>query len=121
MKSLEGFHYLAACRMARVNRPRKDRDGTWTYPSKDALYDEVGLFPIAHYIEVRRQSVAAYIVNRPIFKQCVEGRRGRGSSSHLYWWEQPIDLDLARGGEESSPVVAGDDFSREIPRQRRND
>ena len=107
--------------MARVNRPRKDRDGTWTYPSKDALYDEVGLFPIAHYIEVRRQSVAAYIVNRPIFKQCVEGRRGRGSSSHLYWWEQHIDLDLARGGEESSPVVAGDDFSREIPRQRRND
>ena len=98
MKSLEGFHYIAACRMARVNRPRKDRDGTWTYPSKDALYDEVGLFPIAHYIKVRRQSVAAYIVNRPIFKQCMEGRRGRGSSSHLYWWEQPIYLNLARGG-----------------------
>ncbi len=64
----------------------------------NALYKEVGVFPITHYIEVRRQSVAAYIVNRPIFKQCVEGRRGRGSSSHLYWWEQPIDLDLARGG-----------------------
>ncbi|EJK75691.1 hypothetical protein THAOC_02578, partial [Thalassiosira oceanica] len=56
--------------MARVNRPRRvQRDGTcqWSYPSKDDVYEEVGLFPIRHYIEVRRQTVAAYIVNRPIF------------------------------------------------------
>ena len=123
MKCLEGFHYLAACRMARVNRPRRARgDGTsWTYPSKDAVFDEVGLFPIAHYIRVRRQAVAAYIVNRPIFKQCKDAERRPGSRPHLFWWEQPIDENLARGEEQSNPVVAKDDFSRVIPSRRRND
>ena len=115
MRRLEGFHFLAACRMARVNRPRRvQRDGTcqWSYPSKDDVYEEVGLFPIRHYIEVRRQTVAAYIVNRPIFDRCVDAERPRGSSYHLFWWEQPVDLNLARGGEQSSPGVAADDFSR---------
>ncbi|EJK67336.1 hypothetical protein THAOC_11647, partial [Thalassiosira oceanica] len=60
----------------------KERDGTcqWSYPSKDDVYEEVGLFPIHHYIEVRRQTVAAYIVNRPIFDRCV---RGRGEAARL--------------------------------------
>ncbi|EJK60561.1 hypothetical protein THAOC_19061 [Thalassiosira oceanica] len=82
MRRLEGFHFLAACRMARVNRPRRvQRDGTcqWSYPSKDDVYEEVGLFPIRHYIEVRRQTVAAYIVNQPIFDRCVDAERPRGS------------------------------------------
>ncbi|EJK76362.1 hypothetical protein THAOC_01878, partial [Thalassiosira oceanica] len=76
--------------------------------SKDDVYEEVGLFPIRHYIEVRRQTVAAYIVNRPIFDRCVDAKRPRGR----FWWEQPVDLNLARGGEQSSPGVATDDFSR---------
>ncbi|EJK46520.1 hypothetical protein THAOC_34809 [Thalassiosira oceanica] len=100
MSRLEGFHFLAAGRMARVNQPRRvQRDGMcqWSYPSKDDVYEEVVvLFPIRHYIEVRRQTGAAYIVNRPIFDRCVDEERPRGSSYHLLiWWEQPIDL---RGG-----------------------
>ena len=94
----------------------------WTYPSRDAVFDEVGLFPIAHYNRVRRQAVAAYIVNRPIFKQCKDAERRPGSRpQHLFWWEQPIDENLARGEEQSNPVVAKDDFSRVIPNRRRND
>ncbi|EJK57797.1 hypothetical protein THAOC_22126, partial [Thalassiosira oceanica] len=46
-----------------------------THPSKDDVYEEVGLFPIRHYIEVRRQTAAAYIVNRLIFDRCVDAER----------------------------------------------
>ncbi|EJK67534.1 hypothetical protein THAOC_11414, partial [Thalassiosira oceanica] len=41
-----------------------------SYPLKDDVYEEVGLFPIHHYIEVRRQTIAAYNVNRPILMGC---------------------------------------------------
>ena len=72
-----------------------------------AHYDEVGLFPIAQYIEVwRQQSVAAYIVNRPIFKQCMDAEGRRGSSRNLFWWEQPIDENLARGEEQCVLIIA---------------
>ncbi|EJK72706.1 hypothetical protein THAOC_05734 [Thalassiosira oceanica] len=60
----------------------KERDGTcqWSYSSKkDDVYKEVGLFPIRHYIEVRRQTVAAYLYCDPadFRSMCTWTRRGR--------------------------------------------
>ncbi len=43
-------------------RPMKLPDGTWEYPNSAAVLDEVGLKTIAHYISVRRQHIASYIV-----------------------------------------------------------
>ncbi len=48
-----------------------------------------------HYIGVRWQHVANFIVNQPIFQLCLEGVRKRGSAPHLFWWEQPLDLEAA--------------------------
>ena len=97
MRCLEGFHIRSAYRMARVNKPRKIQGtGTWTYPSTEDVLEEVGLFPIRQYIEVRRQTIAAYIVNRPIFQLCVDEERRRGTSPRL-WWEQPMDLFFGEG------------------------
>jgi hypothetical protein len=62
-------------------RPKMLPDGTWTYPNSAAVLDEVGLKPIAHYIGVRRQHIASYIVDKPIFQACVDGVRRRGSSA----------------------------------------
>ncbi len=50
------------------------------YPNSAAVLDEVGHKTIAHYIGVRRQHIASYIVNKPIFQSCVDGVRKRGSS-----------------------------------------
>ena len=72
LKSLEGFHTRAAWRMA-GKRPLKLPDGTWTYPNSAEVLDEVGLKTIAHYIGVRRQHIASYIVDKPIFQSCVDG------------------------------------------------
>jgi hypothetical protein len=77
------------------------------------LFEEVGLYTIREYIEKRRQSIANYIIDRPIFDLCVEGKRKRGTSPRQWWWEQSMDLDLAREGINASSVVAGDDLSVE--------
>ena len=89
MKRLDGFHMRAAWRMARINKPRRNLDGSWTYPSSELTLEEVALHPIAYYVEVRRQTIAKFIVNRPIFEYCREGKRKRGSSprqSFLSTW-----------------------------------
>ncbi|KAL7425979.1 hypothetical protein ACHAXH_000192 [Discostella pseudostelligera] len=44
---------------------------------------EVGLRSISHYVEVRRQHIFNFIVNRPIFDLCREGVRKCGSSHRL--------------------------------------
>ena len=114
MRCLKGFHFRAACRMAEVNKPRKNHQtGSWVYPSREELFEEVGLYTIHEYIEKRRQSIATYIIDRPIFDLCVEGQRKRGISPRLWWWEQSMDLDLAREGINAPSVVAGDDLSVE--------
>jgi hypothetical protein len=69
IKCLEGFHKRAAWHMA-GKRPKKLPDGTWTYPNSAAVLDEVRLKTIAHYIRVRRQHTASYIVDKPIFQTC---------------------------------------------------
>ena len=61
---------------------------------------------IREYIKVRRQTIAAYIVHRPIFELCVEERRRRGTSPHALWWNQAMDLELVREFGETDSVVA---------------
>ena len=78
LKCLEGFHLRAAWCMA-GKRPMKLLDGTWMYPNSAAVLGKVGLKTIAHYIGVRRQHIASYIVDKPIFQTCMDGVRRRGS------------------------------------------
>ena len=113
MKCLEGFQLRCAYRMAKANKPSRDPlDDTWAYPRTEDVLEECGLHSIAHYIEVRRQTVARYIVDRPIFTFCMEQGRRRGTSAcRQWWWEQPMDLDLARDEAAASSDVAEDDGS----------
>ena len=53
--------------MARVNKPRQGPNQTWKYPESAATLEDVGLYPIAHCVEVRRKTIARFIVNCPIF------------------------------------------------------
>ena len=108
MKMLEGFLLRAAWRMAIVNTPKRNPDGSWVYPASEDVLEEVGIQRMAHYIEVRRQTIADYIVNRPIFAHCEAAERQRGSSPRQFWWEQTIDLDAARVSDETS-VAASDE------------
>ena len=54
--------------------PVKDAStSVWTYPASADVLEVAGLYTIAEYIDVRRQTIAAFIVNRPIFDLCRGG------------------------------------------------
>jgi hypothetical protein len=90
-------------------RPKKLPDGTWTYPNLAAVLDEVGLKTIAHYIGMRRQHIASYIVDKPIFQTCMDGVRRRGSSVCRFWWAQSMDLETAQVARIAGPAAIDDD------------
>jgi hypothetical protein len=79
------------------------------YPNSAAVLDEVGLKTIAHYIGMRRQHIASYIFDKPIFQACVDGLRRRGSSTCQFWWAQSMDLETAWGARIAGPVVIDND------------
>lgn len=67
---------------------------------------------MTEYIQRRRQSIASYIRDRPILNLCRRGVGLRGTSSHAWWWEQPMNLDLERE-EDNSSVVSDDEDEAE--------
>ena len=88
LEQLEGFHVKAAWRMAKEHKPRLDPEtGKWQYPATKDVFEEVGLHTIEHYIRVRRDTVAAFIRDRPIYAFCMGAERRRGSSPRQFWWE----------------------------------
>ena len=48
--------------------------------------------------------IADYIRDRPILDLCKNGERLRGTSSRLWWWEQPPGAELEREEDASSVV-----------------
>jgi hypothetical protein len=108
LKLLEGFHIRAAWHMA-DKRPMKLPDGTWTYPNLAQVLEDIGLKTVAHYISVRRQHIANYIINKPIFTTCVDGGRRQGFSNRHFWWEQSMDLEAAWVARLAGPTVVSDD------------
>ena len=90
-------------------RSMKLQDGTWKYPNLTAVLDKVGLKTIAPYIGMQRQHIASYIVDKPIFRTCLNGLRRRGSNVRLFWWAQPMDLETAQVARLVGPVVVSDD------------
>ncbi len=66
LKRLEGFHYRAACRMERANKPRRNVDGSWTHPTSEEVRAEVGLHMMEHYVRTWLNTIAQWIVDRPI-------------------------------------------------------
>jgi hypothetical protein len=67
----------------------------------------VGLKTIAHYMGMHCQTIANFIINRPIYELCVGAVRKRGSPVLPFWWDQPMDLDLAEEGGLWSPSQQG--------------
>jgi hypothetical protein len=115
MKRLKGFHICAAWQMS-GKRPERNVDGSWTYPRSEEVLEAVGMKSISHYLAVRQQTIANFIVNRPIHELCTGAARKRGLPVRPFLWDQPMDLDLAweRGlrplpNQDGGPVVIEED------------
>ncbi len=98
LKSLEGFHVRAVRCMA-GKMPTRNPDETWTYPSSRDVLKAVGLWTIGHYLGVCWDTIAHFIMDRPLFVLCWDGERKRGSVHCTFWWEQPLSIN----GPESLP------------------
>ena len=81
----------------------------WVYPLSEDVLEAAGLYTVRQYIEVRRQTITAFIMNWPIFDLCQRGVRKRGSSPHQFWWEQTFDLEEARASAAADATVVSDD------------
>ncbi len=102
VKRLEGFHIRAAWQMT-GNRPKWNEDGSWTYPCLADVLEAAGLKTIAHYMDVHWETIANFIINQPIYELCTGAVRKRGLPVWPFWWDQPMDLDMAR--ERSLPPL----------------
>lgn len=76
--------------------PCKQPDGSWTYPPSEKVLEKVGLHIIAHYIEMRRNTILKFLIDRPMHSLCEDAVRKRSTGARQYWWEQPMDLEAAR-------------------------
>jgi hypothetical protein len=98
-------------------RPEKKPNGSWLYPRLVDVLEKAGLKTITHYMGVRQQTVANFIVNQPIWELCAGAVRKRGSPIQPFWWDQPMDLDLARerglrppSPQTTKPAIVEDDY-----------
>jgi len=64
--------------LGNTNLPKVCLGIGYTPRKKDVLV-ECGLHPVKDYIDTRHSTIAMYVVNRPIFRECQEGERMRGS------------------------------------------
>jgi hypothetical protein len=91
---LEGFHIRAAYQMAKQHKPRRGPGYQWIYPKSEDVLEECGLRTIGECIVIRWQTIAVYMVTRPILDKCEQGVRKRGAIPRRWWWEQKMSLDV---------------------------
>ena len=89
--------------------PCKEADGTWSYPDTGEVLEKVGLYPIADYIAVRRNTILKFISQRPIYELCKAAGRRRGSGNRQYWWEQTMELEEKASDSTESGVASSED------------
>jgi hypothetical protein len=89
------------------NRPARNEDWLWTYPRLEELLLAVSLKTIAHYVGVRCQTITNFIVNRSIYELFAEAVRKRGLLVQPFWWDQPMEMDLAQEGGLLPPSQQG--------------
>ena len=95
-QALSTFLHGAARRLT-GRQPRREKDGDWHYPSLEGAMQEAGLTDIRTSIMRSHNTVAQYIVTRPLLDMC-EGTRAReGAKVPLRWWDQAgIDWEKAK-------------------------
>jgi hypothetical protein len=90
---LEGFHISAAYRMAEKHKSKKGPHHGWVYPCSNNVLKECRMGTILHYIDIKRNTIFQYVVDRPIYNACKAGEWKRGLPPQQWRWEQKMCLD----------------------------
>ena len=91
-RALDSFQHRVARRIT-GKQPRRRMDGSWEYPPLAEALREAGFEGIRKSVTRRQNTVAQYIVTRPILDLCEKANRWPGARVSRRWWEQyGIDL-----------------------------
>ena len=83
-RALRAFLHGAARRLT-VRQARRVKDGEWHYPSLEGAMKEAGLTDIRTSILRRQNTVAQYIVTRPLLDLCKGARAREGAKVPQRW------------------------------------
>ena len=108
-RALESFLYRAARRITR-KQPHRGRGGQWTYPPMKEAMREAGFEWIWKAITRRQNTVAQYIVTRPILDLFEQATHRMGARVSRRWWDQE-GIDLKAEKERSADSTATDSES----------
>ena len=127
-RALDSFQNRSTRKITRKQPRRRRTDGSWEYPPLEETLREAGFEGIRKSVTRRQNTVAQYIVTRPILDLCDRSTRRPGERVPWRWWEQDgIYLEGAKkraaetttvsesesDSEEESDVKANEDSGRE--------
>ncbi len=85
LKRAEDFHMRCLYCMAVANKPHRNPNGSWLYPDLADICAEVGVHSIAHYVQVRHNTIAQFFVDCLIHDLGMDERRRRDTHPRQYW------------------------------------
>jgi hypothetical protein len=85
LKKLRSFHSRVA-RYLTGRHIRPNEDGSWTCPRSIDVLQEAGLCTIDEYIDRRRETVARFVEERPIYQKCLRSRALSTNVNKVVWW-----------------------------------
>ena len=98
MKQLEGFHLRAAWKMVAEHVSRWDPvSGKWVSSPSTTIRCEEADYSLVHIALAYLRFLCGWY------------RRRRCSSPHQIWWEQPMDMDLAREAEAEASETGSEE------------
>ena len=104
--ALDAFQGRVARRLT-GRMPRRGRDGKWVYLPLAGVTKEAGVVRARTSVLRRQNTVAQFIVTRPILGLCEVAEQQQGTRVPQRWWEQPgIDWNLARERGEREAATA---------------
>ena len=103
--------------------PKFQWDGTWVYVSIGAALEMVGLEEIGAYIARRQNTVAQYILTRPVMDLCLVEEWKTGMRLYMQWWENTtlyiLRIRARHAEEEKMGIKRGWKNRRERERDSR--
>ena len=105
---LGGFHHRVALRLM-GRQPCRGRGGGLVYPPLAKAMAEWVLQEVDTYISCRQNTVAQFILTRPIMDLFMAAQRRPGSRVAKRWWEQG---GMRMADQEAERTEGGEDMDR---------
>ena len=108
-QAMGGFQHMLPIRITE-RQPTRQVYGSWEYLPLETVTEKAGFEEMEEYVLKRKNTVAQYIVTRPILDLCEEVVCMPGAWVAKRWWEQEV---MGLVGAWSAVAAAGWEGERE--------